>query len=297
MRRGTRRLVRRFSLGSLAVTAFATFALASAPTAAAQETLAASCEPEGANVKPADSDPVAQNFTATASGNLTRAAVSLAKTAGTTEPFTVQIWTADINGDPVTLLATGTIDADNVPDGASAAATELVGVVFDTAAPIVAGQQYAIVVQREGGQYVLSTSSSDCPGQLREFNSGTKVWDKVGNADLVFRVFVTPPGAAALTCRGERATIVGTDGSDEIVGTTGRDVIAALGGNDQVKALAGNDLVCGGAGKDSLRGGKNKDKLYGQKGKDKLSGGGGKDRCVGGKKDDSAKKCEVEKSI
>jgi Ca2+-binding RTX toxin-like protein len=120
-----------------------------------------------------------------------------------------------------------------------------------------------------------------------------------------------PPGS----CKGQEATITGTEQDDVLTGTDGRDVIAALGGNDQVTSLGGNDLVCGAAGKDVLRGGKNKDKLLGQAGKDKLRGQGGKDRllgkggkdklnggtskdvCTGGKKDDTAKQCEVEKSI
>ena len=99
------------------------------------------------------------------------------------------------------------------------------------------------------------------------------------------------------TCKGEPVTIVGTEGDNELTGTPERDVISGLGGRDEMSGLAGKDLICGGKGKDTLRGGKGKDKLYGQKGKDKLAGGGGKDRCVGGKKDDTAKKCEVEKSI
>jgi Ca2+-binding RTX toxin-like protein len=98
-------------------------------------------------------------------------------------------------------------------------------------------------------------------------------------------------------CKGEPVTIVGTEGIDELEGTPERDVISGLGGKDEISGLAGKDLICGGKGGDTLRGGKGKDKLYGQKGKDKLRGGGGKDRCIGGKKDDSAKKCEVEKSI
>ncbi len=102
---------------------------------------------------------------------------------------------------------------------------------------------------------------------------------------------------SSCVCKGEKATVRGTDGPDELSGTPARDVIAALGGKDKVSGLAGKDLICGGGGRDTLKGGKGRDKLYGQKGKDKLRGGGGKDRCVGGKKDDSAKKCEVEKSI
>jgi RTX calcium-binding nonapeptide repeat (4 copies) len=105
------------------------------------------------------------------------------------------------------------------------------------------------------------------------------------------------PGTATSTCKGVAATIVGTDGSDQLPGTAGADVISALGGNDNVTALGANDVVCGDLGKDTLKGGKGQDTLLGQKGKDTLKGGGGKDFCNGGPGNDTATKCEVLKSI
>jgi hypothetical protein len=105
------------------------------------------------------------------------------------------------------------------------------------------------------------------------------------------------PAPGGPTCKGQPATIVGTGGGDVRVASPGRDVIATLGGSDSVSGLGGNDLICGGAGKDTLKGGKGKDTLLGQKGKDTLKGGGAKDKCVGGKGNDTAAKCEVEKSI
>ena len=132
----------------------------------------------------------------------------------------------------------------------------------------------------------------------------------------------TPPGAGS--CRGIRATIVGTEGNDVRTGTLGRDVMLGLEGNDTLRGLAGNDVLCGAKGNDKLNGGKGKDTLSGQKGNDKLKGGPGKDKlsgkkgkdtlkggggndklkggggrdvCIGGKANDSASKCEVEKSI
>jgi hypothetical protein len=107
----------------------------------------------------------------------------------------------------------------------------------------------------------------------------------------------TLPSGAPAICRGVAATIVGTNGSDARTGSQGRDVIVALGGSDTISGLGGNDVICGGAGKDNLKGGKGKDTLLGQKGKDALVGGGSRDFCKGGKGNDSASKCEVEKSI
>jgi Ca2+-binding RTX toxin-like protein len=134
----------------------------------------------------------------------------------------------------------------------------------------------------------------------------------------------TAAGAAALTCRGAQATIIGTSGNDVRSGTPARDVMVGLAGNDTFSGLGGNDLICGAAGNDRLNGGKGKDTLSGQKGNDKLKGaggndklsgkkgkdalkgdggkdnlkgGGGRDLCEGDKGNDTASKCEVEKSI
>ena len=46
-----------------------------------------------------------------------------------------------------------------------------------------------------------------------------------------------PASAATATCNGESATIVGTDGRDDIEGTSGRDVIVGLAGDDEIDPL------------------------------------------------------------
>ena len=88
--------------------------------------------------------------------------------------------------------------------------------------------------------------------------------------------------AAAPPCGGKAATIIGTNGNDNLTGTARADVIAGLGGNDVIKGLAGNDTLCGGPGKDKLLGGRGNDKMLGQAGKDTLKGGPGKDKLKGG---------------
>ena len=90
------------------------------------------------------------------------------------------------------------------------------------------------------------------------------------------------------TCKGKRATIVGTRGKDMLTGTDGRDVMVGLAGNDELTGLGGNDVMCGGAGKDHLTGGT---------GNDALLGGGGYDACKGGKGKDSASGCEKRRRI
>jgi glucose/arabinose dehydrogenase len=121
--------------------------------------------------------------------------------------------------------------------------------------------------------------------------------------------------AVTRTCRGIRATIVGTSGDDVRTGTPRRDVMLGLKGNDKLFGRGGNDVICGAQGNDTLRGGPGhdnlvgnqghdrlsgkagKDRLRGAGGRDRLNGGRGKDICIGGKASDSASRCEIEKSI
>jgi RTX calcium-binding nonapeptide repeat (4 copies) len=114
----------------------------------------------------------------------------------------------------------------------------------------------------------------------------------------------TPPSHAPPTCNGKPATILGTDGSDDLSGTQGPDVIVGLGGGDFINGNRGNDVICGGKGADYLDGGHGEDTLLGQAGRDALIGGDGKDRCEGGKGKDWAAgsgpgqpDCQVKKSI
>ncbi|HEY7874881.1 MAG TPA: hypothetical protein VIG64_07130 [Actinomycetota bacterium] len=94
---------------------------------------------------------------------------------------------------------------------------------------------------------------------------------------LVVGSGVVPARAQDQSCRGQRATIIGTAGKDKIQGTAGPDVIAALAGDDQVESLAGNDVVCLGPGNDRALGGAGDDALYGDADSDLLDGQEGDD--------------------
>lgn len=83
-------------------------------------------------------------------------------------------------------------------------------------------------------------------------------------------------------CAGLPATIVGTDGNDNLSGGPEDDVIAALGGDDDVAGGGGHDVICGGAGDDRLAGGDGNDTLLGGDGDDRIVGGDGADRLGGG---------------
>ena len=95
--------------------------------------------------------------------------------------------------------------------------------------------------------------------------------------------------SSSCTCKGEQATIVGTNGDDQRSGTPGRDVMVGFAGNDTLSGLEGDDAICGGLGNDTLSGGPGNDTLVGQKGKDRLYGEAGNDALEGGKGTDKLK--------
>jgi Ca2+-binding RTX toxin-like protein len=84
------------------------------------------------------------------------------------------------------------------------------------------------------------------------------------------------------TCAGLRATMVGSDGPDNIIGTPGSDVIVALAGTDVIHGLGGNDTVCSGSGNDRIWGGSGNDGIWGGSGSDRIKGRSGNDQLRGG---------------
>ena len=286
--------MRRASVGFAAAATMAAM-LVGAPSASAQEQLAASCEPPPANTS-AGGGPhqrfYAQTFTPLLSGLLTRAEIAVTEIEDTSDlgDYLVQIRTTDASGEPSdVVLASATIPDDDVtPNAFPSADIPMVSVTFADPAAVVAGQLYAIVFTRPGtGRLAAgSRNSTECPGDGFESIDGGASWG--GQPDFVFRVFVTPPATPGVfTCKGEQATHVGTDGNDEIGGTNGTDVIVALGGNDTVRGGDGDDLVCGNRGRDVIRGQDGDDKLFGSRGRDRLFGGPAADLLVGGAKGDS----------
>jgi hypothetical protein len=133
-------------------------------------------------------------------------------------------------------------------------------------------------------------SSGGYIGFARQNSDELKLYERSSSTLIPIPARVTAPSNAANSifsspiafCAGQFATIVGSEGADNLTGTPGADVIAALGGKDTVNGLAGDDVVCGGNGKDKLKGGAGKDTLRGEGGNDTLVGGKGKDRLIGG---------------
>ena len=97
--------------------------------------------------------------------------------------------------------------------------------------------------------------------------------DAAGNTAASFTVTVNP----IVTCDGETATIVGTNGDESLTGTEGRDVIAGLGGIDEINGLGGDDLLCGDDGNDVTQGDAGDDDMFGRAGDDSMHGDAGND--------------------
>jgi hypothetical protein len=83
-----------------------------------------------------------------------------------------------------------------------------------------------------------------------------------------------PASAAAATCLGHKATIVGTAGNDKIIGTSGPDVIVGRGGDDLILGLGGKDIICGNGGHDVINA------MGGGGSAQPIDGGAGNDLCV-----------------
>jgi Ca2+-binding RTX toxin-like protein len=142
-----------------------------------------------------------------------------------------------------------------------------------------------------------TTGALDFDGETRIMGAALDIGgDEFSGPDPVP---ITPPALAPIpnvavqscagqnaTISGQKATIAGTEGNDNLRGTAGRDVIAGLGGKDTILGLGGNDLICGGNGRDTLLGGAGNDQLRGERGKDTLKGGKGKDKLKGGPGED-----------
>lgn len=123
------------------------------------------------------------------------------------------------------------------------------------------------------------------------------ILDPVLRATDELAEFVPPlQGSAPSTCDGQAATVVGTEGDDEIQGTPGNDVISSGDGNDIVHGAGGDDVICAGGASAILTGDGGDDLLintsggagylYGGTGDDVMRGGSGSDHIEGGSGDD-----------
>ena len=101
-----------------------------------------------------------------------------------------------------------------------------------------------------------------------------RLWTSIASiAAVIVAVYPYSAAAQAPECFSVAATIIGTDGADELTGTAGHDVIVGLGGIDVIRGGGGDDILCGGAGTDRLIGGADDDLLNGGAGRDSVAHG------------------------
>ena len=189
-----------FRVGSLAVITMLAIVIgglllvseASRAQTASQEVLDANCQGPWAGafgVVPTVTR--AQTFTAINSGKLTSAQVELFQSFPASGDLTMEIRTVDASGTPTdTVLASSTIPSDQIPDAPPATTLTF---NFDpaSAATVVAGQQYALVLWTTAGEYDISvTQNPSCPGSAYSSEAGGPFIQSA--LDLIFAVFVTP---------------------------------------------------------------------------------------------------------
>ena len=87
--------------------------------------------------------------------------------------------------------------------------------------------------------------------------------------------------AAAETCLGKVANIVGSSGADNLEGGPGDDVIVGKAGNDVINGKGGHDTICGNGGNDNVNGGGGHDDVDGGNGSDYVIGMRGIDLLYG----------------
>jgi hypothetical protein len=133
----------------------------------------------------------AQTFTAIHTGTVTRAQIEINKLSSSTD-FHLQILATNASGVPID----GVLGSATIPDGSVPLGPTTLDGTFTSPAPVVAGQTYALVVTRPGGNnYPISERAGDaCPGQ--EFKSNTQTgtfFPGESGFDHIFQVFVEPP--------------------------------------------------------------------------------------------------------
>jgi uncharacterized delta-60 repeat protein len=205
-----------------------------------------------------------------AQGNVEAAA--LAPDGGAYIAFEVDTETVSTVGNVLELRPDGTLDTAFGKEGLSRIPISVDSLAVDGKGRLVAGgwDGSAAVFRMQPGGGPDRTFAGGGPALLR--SSGPATVGLQGQGRIValgepccgaksYTLFRLRGGTDHTRCLGHKATIVGTQGPDELTGTPHRDVIAALGGKDKVRGLGGPDVICGGKGQDALLGGPGRDEV------------------------------------
>ena len=142
---------------------------------------------------------IGETFTSQLTGSLTRAEVDVHEDVGSTDDYVVSVRAVDGVGAPTaTVLASTTIPDASVPVGDS-----FLNAVFPNPAPVSAGQNYALLLERPVGLKVGGRADS-CPNSGIWFGTQIDTLSLDTFRDIIFRVFGTPPSPPSTTT-GQRA--------------------------------------------------------------------------------------------
>jgi hypothetical protein len=162
-----------------------------------QGNLDANCQADPTRVSLFNRDQrAAQTFTPLNSGKLTSAQV-LVSHGPSDGPgdYVLKIATVDTSGVPTTNVpASATIPKSSIPFGEQ---TITANFPADSAAQVVAGQTYALIVQRGNNDTLLAMPErADNPcsgGSVYWSTAGGPFWQIDGSRDFIFATYVTPP--------------------------------------------------------------------------------------------------------
>jgi uncharacterized delta-60 repeat protein len=208
-----------------------------------------------------------QTLLATPGAQCNVEAAALAADGGVYIVFEVSTGAAATVGSVVKLRPDGTVDPTFAKAGYSRIPMSVDDLVLDGKGRLLAGgwSGSAAVFRMRPGGGADRTFGAGAPVSLPSSGPASGVALQASGKIVVLGEPCCGPKSASLyrltggtdrtRCLGHKATIVGTNGPDDIAGTPHRDVIAALGGRDKVRGLSGPDVICGGKGKDSLFGG------------------------------------------
>ena len=130
-----------------------------------------------------------QTFTAQHTGSVVQAETAIINQAGAGD-FLLKIFNAGASGPINGNLGLATVPAPPIVPGLP----QTISGTFSSPVPVVAGQQYALVIQRPSGNWTLQDRDTNpCPGSEFFSTSETGPWTPENpQFDFVYSIFVNP---------------------------------------------------------------------------------------------------------
>jgi hypothetical protein len=188
----------------------------------------------------------AQTFIAVHTGTVARAQIVINKTA-TGGDFQVQILASNGLGPPLN----GVLGSATIPDASVPLGLSTVDATFSTPPGVVAGQGYAIVLTRPGGNIWSFGERGENPCEGREFASSTQTGSWAADDpfyDNVFQLFVNPPNQFTIGGLKGRKLTLSVPGPGPIIvsdASTARAGQAKAAGKKSLKTISTNATGAG----------------------------------------------------